>query len=323
LFDVSAQDGSPGVLRIETLVDVAAVDKVRVEGVAGLGLSIAKAVLGAHTVSSIELAGAQLRNQSGDVTLSARSDADLTPAANTFSAGLINGAGAIANGSIVASNLIRVQAAGQAPAGITGDNVNLYAGRDAFGVSNQLLGSAHADMALASLFGIGVPVATMAIVENNLIDIGQQASLRAVQDVNLVAEPGLGGEGRAKTDGRVVKIGGTPYVAFALDGASVRSNNTVTVDASATMEAGINYRTQVQLLPFMVDGKRQLDDGRIGTDLTVAEKTALGLDAAQQYHYASLDLEDVALTLSAGTIVQVVPGANFGGGVVGPASVGR
>jgi len=221
LLNVSAPSGSQGILRIETLVDVTAIDKVRVEGIAGLGISVANVKLESNTLSSTQVAGAQLRNQSGDVTISARSDADLTPAANTFSAGLINGAGAIANGSIFAVNAINVHASGQTPAGITGDNVNLYAGRDAFGVSNQLIGSAHADMALASLFGIGIPVAIMAIDEVNRIDIGQQTSLGAVQDVNLVAEPGLGGKDRAKTDGMVVKIGGTPYIAFALPGRNV------------------------------------------------------------------------------------------------------
>lgn len=155
LLSVDGPAGSPGILRIETLVDVAAVDKVRVEGVSGLGLSIAKADLSTNVLSSVEVLGAQLRNQDGAVTLSARTDADLTPAANTFSAGLINGAGALANGTIVANSLIIADAVQVSKdqwieAGITGLDVNLYAGRDAFGMSNQLFGSAHADMAMVS-----------------------------------------------------------------------------------------------------------------------------------------------------------------------------
>ena len=54
---------------------------------------------------------------------------------------------------------------------------------------------------------------------------------------------------------------------------------------------------------------------RIGTELTIAEKVALGLEAGLDYEYAALNVENIDFSISQGTVIEVIEGAHKGGTV--------
>ena len=118
-----------------------------------------------------------------------------------------------------------------------------------------------------------------------------------------------------------LNLSGTPYGGD-LDGTgTVTSTNAVEVGADAKLEAGVNYRTEVLIRPILVKGKLDnpypegvagapaFTEDRLGQDLTAAEKEAFGLDPAQRYEFARIEMEEVAIGVSEGTIVEAVPGA--------------
>ena len=142
-------------------------------------------------------------------------------------------------------------------------------------------------MTTVSLNGISIPIVSSKLEENNTVDLRGTTSVRAVRHVDLVAEKGIGSE-RARTDGLVMNISAIPYAMRPIGPANDVSNNTVTLGGAATVEAGMNYKTQFQILPIFVNGERKLSADRLGQALTDAEKSALGLDASQQYEYAPL-----------------------------------
>ena len=85
-LNVSTSNVDTGVFRIDTLSDITLVDKVRVDGVAGLGVTAALALQTADSQSNITVGqGAALRNLSGDLVLATRTHADMLANANTFS----------------------------------------------------------------------------------------------------------------------------------------------------------------------------------------------------------------------------------------------
>ncbi|MBF0462627.1 MAG: hypothetical protein HQL87_14685, partial [Magnetococcales bacterium] len=301
----------PGSMTIEASTNVYAVDSVRVEGVAGLSLSIANANLATTTNAAVNVEGAQLLNDSGDITLTAKTDARLNPSTNLFSAAVISGGASIATGSVSANNSVHVD-----NSLIKARNVNLYAGRNAFGVSNLLDGNATADMALVSLYGLGVPVPTMSINEVNQVVLSGNTALKAMEDVELVAKKGQASNEdgtRGKTAGLVVSLSLIPYAVDVPNGATESSSNQVLVGSNVLVDAGIFNKALLQVLPMRVNGEQQLDPTRLGTELTAAEKTALGLDVDQHYEYAALPVDHIALSMSVGNLVKVVAGAAVGG----------
>ena len=161
-----------------------------------------------------------------------------------------------------------------------------------------------------------MPVATSKVVENNTIDLTGATRVRSIGNVVLLTEPGIGVGKRAIGAGMAIIPVPVPVPLPSITYTTEENNNRVNVGQMATIEAGINYRTLVQLLPYEVNNETQLSADKVGKDLTTAEKTALGLDEGQQYHYAALDLKDVALSISAGSIVELV-GSAYGKGVSG------
>ena len=99
-------------------------------------------------------------------------------------------------------------------------------------------------------------------------------------------------------------------------------SNEVRVSNAARIEAGMNYKTVLSIQPYTVSGKPNLaghleagsaqsarltaikQAGAAGVDLTKAEKEALGLDELQSYQYVALEMQQVAVSISAGTIVD-------------------
>lgn len=298
---------------IDTLADARLIDKVRADGVGGLAISISLVNQTADLNSKVILNGATLRNLNGDLIVGTKGDANVIAGANTFSAAAINGANATSYSTLTTNNHIILN-----DATLIGRDIKLLAGQDSDRALASVFGRSQADMTLISLFGVGVPLADMVINENNWININGTSQIRAIGDIDLVAEEGLGDDERATQDGLIISLGGIPYGTVAIGKEEVNSSTQVNISTAAFLEAGINYKMQVQVLPYLINGVQQLPKDRVDTDLTDAEKTAIGLDPAQQYEYAALTMDTVAMSVSSGDIIEVVAGAvETGEGVVG------
>ncbi|MBF0341677.1 MAG: hypothetical protein HQL95_12050, partial [Magnetococcales bacterium] len=299
-----------GLFRIETVTDVFTVDKVRVDAVGLLAINTATVQQNANLMSDVRVNGAELRNLNGDLEIATQTNATLTANTNSFAASAVGGAGSNTSVILGSDNRILLN-----NAELSGQDVKLLAGQTRDRVANELHSTARADMTTVALFGMSVPVVSNVLAENNLVDLQGSTSVRAVRHVDMVAEKGIGSE-RAKIDGLVLNIGLIPY-GFEPTGTLVDlSTNLVKMSDKSTVEAGMNYLTEIQILPLLINGESKLAEDRLGKTLTDAEKLALKLDKSQQYEYAPLDMEDVSMGVSTGTIVEAVAGA-FGKGVAG------
>ncbi|MGN7612778.1 beta strand repeat-containing protein, partial [Magnetococcales bacterium HHB-1] len=306
----------PGIFEIETLASTKAQDSVEVIGVGALAISIAESDVKTHSLSAIELDGATLENKSGDIFLTTRSEGKARPGSNLTAAGAVTGGGSISTGEVDVQNVITVK-----DATIKAADVNIYAGKNTSGVGNLVAGStSNANMTLASLIGVGVPIPTLSIEETNKINIQGRSFLQAAENVNLITKTGVGKGGESKTrgmtDGLVVSISLIPYAIDVPDGTSDITSNVVTVDATSQIEAGINNQSLLHILPLTLDGESQFDSSRLGTQLTIAEKKALGLAQDLEFEYAALTLDSVGLFLTEGDIIKAVSGS-VNKGVVG------
>ena len=297
VIDVNDSGPQPGVLKMESLVDIVATDNVRIEGVSGLGLSVGESRLSTRTDSGVVIDDAELVNPSGDITLASKTDTRVGTGSTLFSAALLSGGGSIATSVVDARNTISLDGAA-----LRGQNVNLYAGRDAFAVPNLLSGDASANMTLVGLAGMGVPAPTTTIAERNTVSLLGDASVRALRDVNLVAKEGLS---MPSTDGLVLSLSFVPYGVVVPEGGVTQSTNLVTVAPSSRVEAGIQNQLLMHVLPLTVNGEPQLAPERLGTALTAGEKATLQLDADQDYVYEALRANDIAVNVFSGTVVKV------------------
>ena len=143
----------PGIFRIGASTGIRAVDRVKVESVSGFGVTVAKSNIDTYANATINVTGATLENQSGDLYLTTRSEADTTAGANLLIVTGVGGAGATASTNETANNTINI-----ADSTLKGADIKVYAGRDNTGVPNILLGYANSQILAISLFGVYVPV---------------------------------------------------------------------------------------------------------------------------------------------------------------------
>ncbi|MEN9773022.1 MAG: hypothetical protein RL322_92, partial [Pseudomonadota bacterium] len=188
---VEAAPGKTGVFQVDTYANANIIDKVRVDGVGGLAVSVAQADQQAKMRSTISASGAKIRNLSGNIDFATRSDSDLESAANVLSIAFIAGAFASADAVVDADNSIRLT-----NTDMLGNDVRLMAGQDRLRVPNILLTKAQVDATLVGLGG-AIPLGTSKITERNVIDIGGTSSVKAIGNVSLLAQPGLGKGERA------------------------------------------------------------------------------------------------------------------------------
>ncbi|MFM7571206.1 MAG: hypothetical protein ACKO8O_21270, partial [Betaproteobacteria bacterium] len=313
---VQSDTASGGTLSISTYTNVDIIDKVRVDGYGGYALNIARAQQSADLISGINLSGATLRNFSGDVLVATRTDADLTAAANVGSGGAIAGADGRAFSALSSDNTITVS-----NSELLGTDVKLRSGQDANRVTNLLMNTARADMKLVALYGLSIPTVKATLAEFNAVRLVGDTAVRAVRDVEILAEPGIGGDERARHRGMYLNLSVPPFGGDLEGKGTVTSRNQVEVSPEARLEAGVNYRTQMLVRPILVNGKLDnpypegvagapaFTQDRLGQDLTEAEKNAFGLDPAQRYEFARIEMDEVAIGVSRGTVVEAVPGA--------------
>ena len=307
---VEGSNAAPGTLEISALNDISATDVVRIEAVSGYALAVGISDIETKSDAKINLEGATLQNKSGDVYLTATTNTENRPSANLVVATAYFGtAGAEATAHTDATNNINVS-----NTTVKGSDIYLQAGRDSFGVPNLLESSANGELTAISLVSVSVPILKAEVRETNTIDIVGTSSLRALEDVNLVADEGIGGNDRAKVDGLVLNLSLIPY-GFNISnsvGTPVSSTNRVNIGSSANVEAGINNQAMVMIKPL-----GSLSPARLGKTLTAAEKAdpnIVGqnaqLSAGLDYEFAELSLTNIPFTVSTGTVIRDVVSGN-------------
>ncbi|MFO7964214.1 MAG: LEPR-XLL domain-containing protein [Desulfobacterales bacterium] len=329
---VEGVSGSSGNLIVQAYNDITAVDSVRVEAVSGLaGGAAGLSRIDAETLVDIDVDGATLENKSGDVYLTTRSSVSLYPSANLMVVSGLTGVGAADASSLInAENRVDIT-----DATIKGEDVYIYAGRasaSALSEPNFLYTIANAEIVTASLLpNITIPVLDADINETNTITITGATRVQSLEDVNLLAQEGIGGEGRARTEGVALSLSMIPYGMEVPDGADVSSTNTVSIGDNVLVEAGINNQSLVHIKPISLNGtdqpsvdtslgtvKSRLDSLASGEHLLLThhEKELLGLDPALKYEYAYLTAGEIPLTVSDGIIIHLVTDS-FGNGIAG------
>src|SRR6185436_5634760 len=206
-------------IEIETEVEAKAVDNVKVEAVSGLvGGAKGKSVIDAELHSQVNIDGATIVNNDGDVFFTTRTDTLLRPNASlTVASGLTGGA--LADVSTVTNSLNEVNLVN---ANVRGADISLFAGQDSIRVPNIMFSFADAQVFTASLLpSITVPDVVAKLNENNIINVLGTSVVEATSDINLYATQGIGGGDRAETTGSVLSLSLIPYGVSVPDGASV------------------------------------------------------------------------------------------------------
>lgn len=309
---VNGNQDNPGVFKIEAVNDITAMDSVRIESVSGFGVGVGNSRIFVYSDASVNLNDALLESNAGDVYLTARTDSSVNPSASLLTASAVTGlVGANAHGETHADNTIGIHSST-----VKGSDVYLLAGRDSAGVPNLLDSYAATEVTAISFFpSVGLPFSEAEINETNTISITGTAespsAVRALEDITLVAKEGLGGEERAKADGRFICLSVPPYGFSADADAEVVSTNTVGLDGFSFLEAGINNQSVVHILPVTVNNEAQLDPDRIGTRLTSQEKTDLGLGQDLSYEYGALNLTSITVSIAPGDVVLNADTGNY------------
>ncbi|MBC8509085.1 MAG: tandem-95 repeat protein, partial [Chloroflexi bacterium] len=313
---VEGSHANPGVIDIAAYTNVEGYDVVTLEAVSGFGVSLAESRILAPTKTQVLIDGATLENKVGDIYLTTRSDAQITPSTNMLVvAGISAVAKADVTGVTFTDNLVEVK-----DSTIKGSDVHLVSGRDSWGVPNLLFVSSNSEITAASLVpNIVIPVVKAQLFENNVVRVLGNSQVLALEDVNILAvegakpdvPPGEEEIKRASTDGLALSLSLVPYGMEVPDGAVDSSNYVVDLEPDAVIKGGINNKTIVLINPVKVG---DADDAAImnrilSADpnddfLTAAEKIALGLSENIEYHYVSLNVENIKFTVTTGTIIH-------------------
>ncbi|MDH5206192.1 MAG: hypothetical protein OEW36_11090, partial [Hylemonella sp.] len=269
-------NSDPGLLRLETYTNALVQDSVELDSYGGLAFTLGTSKATVDSDSRIRLDGAQLTSKASNVDIATRSSAEVRTDADVTIATLVSGvAGAAAFSDIDARNTVQL-----VDATIKGQDINLYAGRDASGQVNLIDAYANTDIRAYSLLpNISSPSSTVVIGETNLIDVLGDSKIQALKNAIVRAVEGVGGDDRGTETGQVVSLSLIPYGISVDDSPTVSSSNTVVVAPSASIEAGINNQAVVRVLPRFAGGVEQLAQSRLDTALSAGEKTALGLSA--------------------------------------------
>ena len=309
---VNGDQETPGVFKIEAVNDITAMDSVRIESVSGFGVGVGNSRIYAYSNAAVNLDGAVLESNAGDIYLTARTDSSVNPSASLLVASAVTGVvGANAHGETHADNTINIHSSS-----VKGSDVYLFAGQDSAGVPNLLDSYAATEVtAISFLPSIGLPFSEAEIHETNTISIsgatGGPSEVKALEDITLSAREGLGGDERAKAEGTFLCVSVPPYGFSADADAEVVSANTVSLDGFSFLEAGINNRSVVHILPVTLNGETRLSTDRIGTILTSQEKADLGIGEDLQYEYAALNLENITVSIAPGDVVKDVETGDY------------
>ena len=294
---------SPGILRVEALTDISAIDSVNATGVSLAGtVTVAVSQIIAYTKAAVVITGATLQNTAGDLFITTRAESAVRPSANVLTvSGITSATSGTAKGATTSDQTITLT-----DATIKGGNVKIYAGRSASTGSPNLQDvNANVEMFAASTFAnLALPVVLADLTERNTITLAGSTAIKSLGDVDLLAVRGLGSE-RTKTSGMTLSLSLIPYGFDAPDGATDTSTNTVTIGGSASIEAGLNSTTVVLIRPIA-----QLPSGRALNDaVTLADKAALralgiAIPDDVPYSYKPLNLGTIKFAIGVGDIIK-------------------
>lgn len=249
---VAGSEANPGRFDISTLADVNATDSVRVEGVSGFSVSMAASTINAYTQSAVNVGSATLVNNSGDLYLTTRTNSDVKPSANLFTASVLSGiSGAAATGVVDAQDEVIVK-----DAKLRGGTVYLLAGVDKNGVMNILDGSAAADMTTLSMFpNLSIPVPLMSIKETNLVDLQGNTVVQALGNIYLRSKEGIGGDKRGSISANTLSLSMIPYGTAIDKHGFVTADRQVMIGTNVRVEAALNNQALLWILPMYVSGE--------------------------------------------------------------------
>ncbi len=209
---------------------------------------------------------------------------------------------------------------------IRGGEVRIQSGRSNFQVPNLLSTFANIEVTTVSLgpsIAIGVPTSSIDFI--NQIDVTGNSKIEAFKDATLIAEQSNDIPARADTDGLVLSLSGIPY-GYPVSSSGEHADGTagVNVANTASITAGVYNQSVLFIGSTVIDSiapsRLALTDESLAggssdpgmftsSDYPFATSKGLTLDPTIPYHFAPLKIDEIALDISIGTIVQAKPDA--------------
>ena len=234
-------------IRIEAENDIKTIDSITLETVSAIGgINAATSKIDATSDSIVSLDGARIENVSGQVYITAKTDSENRASADILA---VSGLSAAATGiALVDTDVSNTVNVGNST--IKAGDLYLYSGKSSKGVLNILESSANVELtSISTSANVAVPVPEAIINERNAIVLGDNADIKSMTDVTIEAREGIGGNDRARESGLTLSISGVPYGVDIDRKGDVTSNNTFTVAESASVVAGVNNKTFLQIRP--------------------------------------------------------------------------
>ncbi|MCJ8339821.1 MAG: LEPR-XLL domain-containing protein [Pseudomonadales bacterium] len=234
-------------IRIDAKQDINTIDNITLETFSFIGgANAATSQITATSNTAVNLNGAKIENITGAVYITAKTDSENRASADVLAiSGLSSAAGGTALVTTYANNSVSIS-----NADIKVGDLYIYAGKSSQGVLNLLESSANVELTSVSVgLNVSVPAPSANIVEINLVTIGANADIKSMTDVTIEAREGKGGGDRASESGLMLSLSLVPYGSNIDRSGSVYSSNNFTIDASASVIAGVNNLSFLQIRP--------------------------------------------------------------------------
>ena len=270
-FGSTATLAAHGTFTIETKTDVTATDSLSAWVGSLMGtVGVVHSTVTATTQSTIDLGGATLSNQDGDLLVAAHSNSSLS--ASTYQLAISMAAILESEATATDTSQATISAEG---ANLLARNVLLYSGLDTDGLPGRHQAKAHADTVCEALFSIPVATPRATISETNQILLAtrnQGADFRptrisSLRDVTLSS---VQSELIAAGDGQTIY----GLIPWSVGQQSVAGSHTVKIDPSTQIDAGIDG-SEVVLINPVASGAGTFDTSKFGKLLTRNEKLQL------------------------------------------------
>jgi hypothetical protein len=311
----------PGSIRIEAENEIEAIDSARLETISLVGgINFARSVINATSHSTVNIDGADITNVTGELHITAKADSENRASSNVLAAG---GLGAIARAEAL-TNTVANNSVNLSNTNIKTSDIYLFAGKNAQGVLDILESSSNVELTTVSAgVSIGSPSPNAYITETNNITLGDNAVLKALQDVTIEAREGIGGGDRATENGLTLSISGVPYGSEIDRKGTVVNSNNLSIADTASASAGINNQTFLQVRPlseipaslhgYLNDPNHVLDlstlDQQTKEDLFgISDENGVmqipNLPSDIEYQLVEIDVDNITFRLTQDVIIQ-------------------
>jgi hypothetical protein len=306
----------PSSVIVRALSNTSAADRAMVDAVSGIaGIAIALSDVEINALTDVTMNGAHIDNMNGTVNIETRANMRNTSDVAVFQAGLLS-ANMGVDASAVTNSTTSVNIANSQ---IEGKRVEINAGK-ANGTLNSTVSRTEANGSLVSL-GISLGIATMTnhTLLNNTVAIGSGSEILSAGNLVITAENN-GDLFQQSSEGLVLVLAVPPYGYPVGEDIENTGGSNVTIDANATLRAGVNYNTVYKVLNASEANKGlyNFPEGAEERALTIDEKGKLGLDDAQDYTIGYFDNDALAVDLYNGDIILLdAANSSTAAGVVG------